>query len=450
VRKNKQKTFHLFYFLLKNYSSNIEHPFIYCCSSKHTNLEVISLLLENKINVNLKNKQMIDGLSCVLKYVPDNIEIVKLLIESKADLKSRNNRLESSFHYLCNYSFSIEKLKIFVDNKCEINLQEEKKNTGFHFHFKNKKDVTTESVKEFLINKADPNLKDQYSNTPFHLFCLSDFVSLELTKLFIDYSCDLNLIGYNKQGIFHFLSLNNSKECFKILEFLCKEKKILPDIKKTESPTPLHLSFENTLDINKIKFLLDLKFNPNTKNNQGETSFHLLTKNNKNVTKEIIELLFEYKADINIKAKSITPIFNYAKSGDSLEILKLLAEKTSDLNLTDTINDNLLYYAIHNSDFVKFLIENKVDINNLNKSRCGILDSKISNRCVDLDFVKFLLQNKADPNLYEYYGRSIFHSHIVSHFRNYDVIDLMIEYKGKIHFCFLLFQINFLFLLNTS
>lgn len=201
--------------------------------------------------------------------------------------------------------------------------------------------------------------------------------------------------------------MKNNGESIDISEGL-KEVELSKELKKLcENINP---------NISKMKELILAKADVNYQESKNHLPifynvFHWLRMND---STECLETLIENKADVNYKnhrfgsmlSKSVDDNFN----GHRDHLIKILIDNKANVNTASKIyGDSLLAAAVHSSslDIVKLLVDNKADINSYSKTyknnsffvgfllhRCGEFESTPSM----LDGLKFLLENKLDVN----------------------------------------------------
>ena len=126
---------------------------------------------------------------------------------------------------------------------------------------------------------------------------------------------------------------------------------------------------------------------------------------------------------ININIKSIfhsnTSLMfasMYSNNTSSNEVVKLLLEYCADINLQNNTGETALMLASRNSNYtssietVKLLLENGADVNLKNKDgeTALIQASMLSNNTSSNETVKLLLEYGADPNLQNKYGKTAY------------------------------------------
>jgi ankyrin repeat protein len=145
-----------------------------------------------------------------------------------------------------------------------------------------------------------------------------------------------------------------------------------------------------------VKLLIEKGANINVKYDLDNRPLHIAIMNDK---LDIFKLLIEKRADINAKnINNVTPL-HIASSKGKFEIVKLLIENRADINAKNINYDTPLHNAIMNDKFeiVKLLIENRADINAKNINYDTPLHNAIMND--KLDIVKLLIEKGADINI---------------------------------------------------
>jgi len=116
-------------------------------------------------------------------------------------------------------------------------------------------------------------------------------------------------------------------------------------------------------DANTVEFLLEIGFDVNEKNKNGDSALLIAAFNGK---RDVLELLLEYGADINTKNNAgETPLIKAADTGN-ISILKKLLQKGADVNAKDEDGNTALIIAASENekpDGVFLLITAGADVN---------------------------------------------------------------------------------------
>lgn len=121
--------------------------------------------------------------------------------------------------------------------------------------------------------------------------------------------------------------------------------------------------------------------------------------NYKNSCVSINEAKMNLAHIINRRNKiGLTALFIAICNNVKHKIVELLVESGGDLHVTDNDGNNMLYYTVKlgHTDMTKFLLENKVDINNKNNIGKTPFMQAVCNKSYDTEFIQSLIDHKAD------------------------------------------------------
>ena len=242
----------------------------------------------------------------------------------------------------------IDKIKTAQD----INLVNSNLDTLLHVSAKyNQKEIC-----RYLLHKnLNPNQKNKYGKSPFAIACSRQ--NKELIEAFLLYNPDINILD----------NLNNTP-----LHHAIKSPEITDLLLKNNANPYLKNDFGQSAYFNAYYYpetlltYLKNKVNPNIENANGQTLMHEATQNN---NFKVIELLKEYKGDINYKDKEgKSPIFYI----NNLKTLDFLIKSGALINQTDKVRQSILHKAVLNNNlkYTRELLKrnanpNIKDINNL-------------------------------------------------------------------------------------
>ena len=122
----------------------------------------------------------------------------------------------------------------------------------------------------------------------------------------VKYKADLNLTISEGETVLHFATQCTSKSIPLLLESKCD-----PNMKNLEGETPFHIFCNYQVFVDEIiKAFLKHKADPNILNQNGASALLLSCQSN---NKELIALFLIYGADINIKYYQVKNFFFYFK-----------------------------------------------------------------------------------------------------------------------------------------
>ncbi len=218
-----------------------------------------------------------------------------------------------------------------------------------------------EIVEYLLQHGADVNLKDINGCTPLQIAVANSDNDIEIVKLLIENGADINAQDENNCTILDYAFNNNRIEIIKEI-----------------------LKYDNINDINKKKYI-DILLIYFSKYNDI-LSFRWLNEN------------FKINANIEDKKSRYTPL-QIAVKNNNIEMVKLLLENHADVNLKDINGCTPLHWAVecNNIEIVKLFIENGAGINAQDETLATTLYLSIYTK--NIEMVKLLLENGADPNI---------------------------------------------------
>jgi ankyrin repeat protein len=320
-----------------------------------------------------------------------HLSVVKYLLSNGVGLNVRDRNGRTALHKASLFGHK-SVVEFLLSQGADVNDRDNFGNTPLSLAVVN----GSKSVVQVLLgNKANVNAKDVWDATPLLLAVNKGFKSI--VQVLLDNEADVNVRGcYNP----NMPSTSESNPFY----------------------TPLHYSLMNGyLDITKL--LLANKADPNATNSSGQTpifpAISILKLNNKN--DEVVELLLQYKADINFKCENPDLSLNgtplHLAVLYSTKITDLLISHGADVNATNGFGDTPLHVAVHESysrdekgmgiikDSIELLLTHGAGINPQNNNGDTPLHFEVRNnqvpfqRSLQRSFLEFLLNHKADPNI---------------------------------------------------
>jgi ankyrin repeat protein len=299
--------------------------------------DVIKILVSRTKNINPTNKT---GKKLIFRlieiYIGENLEdfdengVYEYMnadnnVEKKNDIikKYKKVNFKKIFKFIINYGIN-------------VNEQDEYKNSILHY-FSQLNDL--DMIKFLLDRNANVNILNNNNNTP--IFWAVQKNNFEITKVLIDSGADIYIKDINGNTLLHEAAkIKNGDNLISL--FI---KKINVNMKNKNNDTPLHLLFDKSDLIKKIKFFLKNGADINTINNDGNTPLHILTKSYEryhNNNKEVIFLLINNNKKVNINIKNNegkTPI-HYIIEKCNIELLEFIIKNIQNLDEIIKIKNN--------------------------------------------------------------------------------------------------------------
>jgi ankyrin repeat protein len=184
-------------------------------------------------------------------------------------------------------------------------------------------------------------------------------------------------------------------------------------------------------DIKIVEKILDEGIDVNITNKDGITPLITAVKNGYT---NIVKLLIEKGANVNVKDNNGDPIILLATSSNNIgvDILRLLIENGANVNVTS--NDEYFRTPLtsalsgHRKEMAELLINNGADI-----ELASMNDSRPLQYAVlfDIDIVDLLIKKGVDVNKFDYYGWTALMK--ASHFGKKDIVYLLLQNGAEIN-----------------
>ncbi|XP_044738611.1 ankyrin-1-like isoform X4 [Chrysoperla carnea] len=316
--------------------------------------------------------------------VDKHSEIAKLLLTSGSEVNSYQNSSNTPLHFAVKNG-DIEIIKMLLVRGANINAQNIFGVTPLHEAIENN---DQEIIELLLKHEADVNVKNRYGRTPLYDAIKNN--RLGITELLLKHEADVNVKNWFGQTPLYNAIQNNRLE---ITELLLKHKSDINAI-GIDRKTPLFNAIEKE-NLKITKLLLD--------NGANVKDFPKLLNIavNRGCT-EIVELLLQHNANVNVKNRyGQTPLYD-AIQNNRLEITELLLKHKSDINAEGKNRKTPLFYAIENQNLkiTKLLLDNGANV----KDYPELLNIAVKRECPEI--VELLLQHNADVNATDINGNT--------------------------------------------
>ena len=328
----------------------------------------------------------------------------------KKPLKPSKKRKDTLLHYVAENGYLHVAQVLFEENDFDVNSLGEEGETPLQIAVEKKHD----KLAVFLMEKgADTTAINEYNETLLNTAIMNDLS--ETAKILIEKGADVNA-KYSRP--LHSAIDNSNFELVKLLV----EKGCDVNTKDINGNTPLNrlcktypnqvTEAEGQIDKNSVKIaelLIENGAEINVRNKVGKTPLiyafriGLACKENDASKYDLARLLLSKGADAN------ATLLQAFKENYNLEILKVLVEHSADVNVSfsSETETNLLHSAIKKGDIdmVKFLIEAGATLQptsyNIRQTLCQSSPLHIAARDGNVDIAKLLLEKGCDINCLE-------------------------------------------------
>ena len=172
--------------------SALDRDWFESCYKRDNNTKIVSLLDNNGININTKNKDNDNNNALMLAVFRNNQQLVELLLARNIDINSRNDLGDTALSIACDNSKG-EIVKLILNHKkCNESLVNMKNSDGkspLHIVCANR----NVQLLEILLDNEFVNIdiQDKDGLTPLHILIEQD--NIDLVKLLIEYGCNVNI-----------------------------------------------------------------------------------------------------------------------------------------------------------------------------------------------------------------------------------------------------------------
>jgi ankyrin repeat protein len=196
------------------------------------------------------------------------------------------------------------------------------------------------------------------------------------------------------------------------------DARFIDHLGQTNGFTPLMFACKNKNAIEVAKYLLDHGADPNARSSSDDSlAFFPLLTAAQSGNMALVKLLFNYGASIDKKVigkKGLNNLFLSASSSGLTELMRLLIDKISDVNICDPIiklTPLMLSVSICNIDGIKLLLEHNADINARDYNGKTALMMAVEKYKPRSDYEKIiilLLDKGAKTDVKDNWGRTVF------------------------------------------
>jgi ankyrin repeat protein len=393
--------------------------------------ELVSLLLENRANVNATNKEgtmplhlakseevgrfLIDKGAIInadtsegknVLHLAENEKIFEMLIQKGVEVDEKDNYGNTPLH-MASLRSKLKIAEILIEKGAKVKAVNSEGKNILHL-------AKDENFVEMLIQKgAEVDKRDNEGNTPLHIAASTS--KLGIAKILIEKEVKLDVVNYERETALH-LALGNEK-MYKILI----EAGANINMKNQKGNTPLHIA-AFTRNSKVVKYLVGKELEVNAVNDEGKTALHLALDN-----EEMFKILIKAGADINIKDhKGNTPLHIAAFTRNS-KVVKYLVGKEINLNAVNDEGQTALHLATISEELLQILIEAGADINM--KDPEGNTPLHLAALRGNLKTAEYLVKKGAKVNVVSNKGNSA----LFLVLDNEEMFEILVEYGADIN-----------------
>ncbi|KAJ3445756.1 ankyrin repeat-containing protein [Anaeramoeba flamelloides] len=285
-------------------------PFYHYCKGDKLDLEIIQFLIQQKVNINLSNKN-------------DKKTALHLICQKKQKTNPKKRQERNALYF--------QIVKILIENNCKINCTDNTNSTPL-IYLCQKENPQIEIIELLLKKGAKINCQNSDDKSPFFLACEQKNPSIKLLKLLIKRGADINIQVENLTTPIH-LICNRSTGLPNIVKLLIKYGVHINSRIAIKKYTPLHYVCKTSADPAIIKLLLINGTEPNFQCQLFKnTAFNFLVMYNKKINDQTIDLFFEYSYDINLRNNQGKTLLDLAEEYKRESLITRLNKSISNQN----------------------------------------------------------------------------------------------------------------------
>lgn len=349
-------------------------------AAKAGNLTIVKRLLDAKADMDMKDSFGRDAFLSALNA--DKFDVAKYLIENKSNINATTNDNYSAIMSLAQWNTSnntLDMLNYLIEKKANVNLVNKRDESALHLA------VTRDGldfVRQLIEAKATIDQPDKSGKTPTSK-ALS-YGNFNVMQYLLEKKADLNLVQTDDitKGLNASLYLKRYDQLAIILQSgILKDKKVdLNDdiLKQFEDNEPVRLLFSYAIenyDKNSLLWIMEHKYLFLDQN-------MIVVLFNKSLENNDFELFAPY---LNREIPTLGKFLEYVNDDntDKLKEIKALVSKSKPeafSRMINNIKDEKGNLALHlaalngNYDTMKFLLDNKADLDVKNDQKLGVID----------------------------------------------------------------------------
>ncbi|EFX66681.1 hypothetical protein DAPPUDRAFT_4924, partial [Daphnia pulex] len=223
--------------------------------------------------------------------------VKELLKHKDVDINVKNNDNHTPLYLASGWNnIPIDLFKKILEKSADINAQDEEGLSALHWVIQCKSKT---AVKELLKHKdVDVNVKDKDNFTPLHSATLWGNIPIDLFRIILEKSTNVNAQAQNGKSALHWAILNKSETAVKEL----LKHKDLMDVNATnnKNQTALHFAILwKNMPIELFRIILENSDDVNGQDEDGHTALHWAM--GEKFETAVEELLKGKDVDVNIK-----------------------------------------------------------------------------------------------------------------------------------------------------
>ncbi|QTE23827.1 ankyrin repeat domain-containing protein [Polaribacter cellanae] len=289
----------------------------------------------------------------ILEKAPNTV--IKHLLTKKGNDVNKLTHDKRTYIFWAAYKGNIELIKHLLNHNARLDVKD-----SHHFSpltFAAVAGQTDTRIYDlFIKNGIDIKSDVDEKGANALLLLIGHLKDFKVVDYFVRKGLDLNSTDHYGNGAFNYTAYKGNKT---MLELLIKKGLPYKDESSNGDNAILAATIGSRGGYNPlsfIKYLEGLGINPNVSNKDGITPLHNISYNNKDLA--VYNYFIDKGVNVNQQDKyGNTPLIN-AAGRNSFEVIKLLASKTKNINVSNKNGESALTKSIRNKpEVVQFLLE---------------------------------------------------------------------------------------------
>ncbi len=311
-------------------------------------------LIQKGIDINLSDEYNESLIFKTIRYYNKENHILDLLLNNKVNINVVNKDGYSPLQEACqNENIPAEIITRLIVNKNILNSTAGyEKISAAHFAV-DEYDGNINAIPVLIKAGADLNIKNLEGENVLIAACKNSKITENLMQLIINNTTDINFQNNSKNSALHVAVQKND---FKKTALLVKNKASV-NLKNIDGSSPLHIAVEEYDSYETINFLIKNGADINAVNIDNQTPLILCYAEN-NI--KGAQVLLKNGADFTIPDNKKNNIFHYAASGSDPQYFEIIMKKNLLINSQNIDGNTPLHISFYESQFdtAEYLMKN--------------------------------------------------------------------------------------------
>ena len=308
----------------------------YTLSLKENKLQIIDMFEKMGASIKLEDEEL--DIAFMNACIEGNLELAEKMIKtSNIDITYVDGQGQTPLHHVVEKNSTkkdfVKMAKLLIESGVDVNCTDDNGKTALHV-------AVEKSRKEMVVlliqNGADANIEDDNGILAINeaISKADNRIKYELFKLLVE-TTTIEKLNNSGTSPLYTACCKGATECVRLLLEMGVDPNIFTEIGKEPLIASIDGGFfgRNTNQKEVVKMLIDAGADINLKSSYGNQAIHIAARHG---SKEIMSLLIKKGADLNAlnaeRSDQLAPIHIATKNGHS-EVFKLLVENGADIDL---------------------------------------------------------------------------------------------------------------------